>query len=131
MCDYFHLAYPDVIYHSDGSGLRLPIGLAIKYGKLKSGRGIPDLFIAEPKGAYAGLYLEIKREDEKVFKPDGTLYSAKKTNPKTKEVTDHLVEQAIMLDRLKHKGYATYFGIGFKMCADLIDDYMKLELGEK
>jgi hypothetical protein len=114
ICNYIKAQYPDVIFTSDASGVRMPIGLSVKFSKLKSGRGIPDLLILEPRGDYSGLFLEIKRTDEKIFKKDGTLRTDK-----------HLKEQAKILDRLKHKGYATYFAIGTTRAIEIIDDYMK------
>ncbi|MDX1628419.1 MAG: hypothetical protein R3345_06950 [Fulvivirga sp.] len=115
ICLYVKAKYPDVIFMSDGSGLKLPMGLAKKYASLKSSRGIPDLFIAEPKGKYGGLFIEIKNENVVVFNKDGTLRK-----------DEHLIEQAKVLDELKKKGYASYFAIGAKMAIEIIDDYMKL-----
>jgi len=115
ICNYIKAKYPDVIFTSDASGVRMPIGLSVKFSKLKSGRGIPDLLILEPRGDYSGLFLEIKRTNENIFKKDGGL-----------KKNEHLYEQAIMLDRLKHKGYATYFAIGKEMAKQIIDDYMKI-----
>ena len=112
ICDYLKLKYPDVIFTSDASGLRLPMGLAKKFSKLKSGRGIPDLIILEPKGGYSGLVIELKKSEEKIYKKDGKTFK-----------TPHLIEQAIVLDRLKKKGYASYFAIGYKMAVEIIDDY--------
>ena len=113
ICNYLKLAYPDVIFMSDGSGLKLPQGLAKKYSALKSGRGIPDLFIAEARGGYAGLFIEIKREGTVIFTKEGKLYK-----------DEHLFEQAKVLDRLKHKGYASFFAVGVRMASDIIDEYM-------
>ena len=113
VCRYVRLTYPDAIFMSDGSGLKLPMGLAKKYSNLKSGRGIPDLFIAEPRGGYAGLFIEIKREETVIFTKEGKLYK-----------DEHLKEQAKTLDRLMHKGYASYFAVGVKMASDIIDEYM-------
>jgi hypothetical protein len=113
ICNYIKFKYPDVIFMSDGSGLKLPMGIAKKYSALKSGRGIPDLFIAEPRGGYGGLFIEIKREETVIFTKEGKLYS-----------DDHLHEQAKILDRLMHKGYASYFAIGVRMATDIIDKYM-------
>ena len=93
------------------------MGLAKKYSALKSGRGIPDLFIAEPRGGYGGIFIEIKREGEVIFNKDGSLRK-----------DEHLHEQAKVLDKLMHKGYASYFAIGVRMATDIIDEYMA---GEK
>lgn len=125
ICNYTKLTYPDVIFHSDGSGLKLPMGLAKKYAALKSSRAIPDFFLAEPRGGYAGLYLEIKREGEVIFKQDGSLRKKITKNPRTGEEYDHLYEQAKMLDRLMHKGYQAQFVIGVRMATDVIDEYLR------
>lgn len=119
ICQYIKLIYPDVIFTSDASGLRLNMGLRSRFARLKSEKGIPDLLIFEPRGGYYGLFLEIKRaDDETVFsKRDGSLLNGK-----------HVREQAAILDRLKHKGYATYFAIGSVMGIDIIDKYMKEEV---
>lgn len=113
ICKYVRLIYPDVIFTSDGSGLRLPMGLAKKYSGLKSGRGIPDLLILEPNNTYRGLMLEIKREGTRVFLKDGSL-----------SIDKHIREQAVVLDRLHKKGYAAYFCIGAKQGIEYVDKYM-------
>ena len=70
--DYLTLQYPDVIAHFDsGSGMKLTMGQAVRQKRINPKRGYPDLFIAEPRGCYHGLYLEIKKDGEKVFKKDG------------------------------------------------------------
>ena len=115
ICNYIRLQYPDVIFMSDGSGLKLPMGLAIKYSKLKSGKGIPDLFIAHPVGEYHGLFIEIKRLGKKVFKSDGYLRK-----------DEHLQQQKDILDRLCDIGYFARFAIGFDEAKEIIDNYMKL-----
>jgi hypothetical protein len=119
VCNYLRMVYPDVDFLSDASGLRLPIGLASKFSKLKSRRGIPDLIILEPRGGFCGLLLELKRaNDDSVFsKKDGKLLNNK-----------HVREQAKMLDDLMHKGSASYFAIGYDMARQIIDKYMEKEL---
>ena len=119
ICQEIKLRYPDVIFTSDASGLRLNMGLRRRFARLKSETGIPDLLILEPRGGYCGLFLEIKRTDDNtVFsKRTGKLLNGK-----------HIQEQAKMLDRLKNKGYATYFAIGSKQGIEIIDEYMSREV---
>ena len=116
VADYIRLQYPDVIFHSDfGSGIKLTMGQAIKQKRLNGGRRAwPDLFLAEPKGKYAGLMIELKKEGVRVYKKDGTLVS-----------DGHIREQYDMLHDLRRKGYAAEFGIGFDATKKLLDDYMK------
>lgn len=115
VCQYLRLQHPRVIFTSDGSGIRLPIGLAGKIKHLKSDRGIPDILIFEPKGAYHGLFIEMKKHDEKIYKKDGTLRK-----------NEHLEEQAQILLRLTMKGYRAVFAIGRDAAMVEIDNYMKL-----
>lgn len=114
ICTYIRTKYPEVIFFSDMSGLKTSIGVAMQMKALRSSRAIPDLFICSPRGGYAGLFLEIKSDDVKLFLKDGSF---------TKE--KHITEQAAMLDTLKHLGYASYFAVGLKMASDIVDEYMQ------
>lgn len=115
IADYLRYQYPTVIYRFDlAADLKLTMGQASKHKRLQRYRGYPDLFIAEPKGAYHGLYLEIKKDGVRIFKQDGTLVS-----------DEHIREQFDMLADLRQHGYAAEFAIGFEGAKKLIDDYMK------
>ena len=116
VADYIRLQYPDVIFHSDfGSGIKLTMGQAIKQKRLNGGRRAwPDLFLAEPKGKYAGLMIELKREGTRIYKKDGTLVS-----------DGHIREQYDMLEQLRRRGYAANFACGFDEAKALIDRYMR------
>nr|DAY09188.1 MAG TPA: Nuclease [Caudoviricetes sp.] len=140
---YLQLQYPNVIYRFDiAADLKLTPGQAAKHKRLHPERGYPDLFIAEPKIAkarcgvltdeereelekgmefisvkiqqnYYGLYLEIKKDGEKLTKKDGSWR------------TPHIAEQAEMLERLRQAGYKAEFGVGFDECKQIIDEYIK------
>lgn len=112
ICSYLKANYPDVIFISDASGLRLPIAQATRWSRLKSHRGIPDLIILEPRRASHGLCIELKRTGEKVVKKDGT-----PKNP-------HIAEQLQILDKLYEKGYAITMAIGFENARDIINEYL-------
>jgi hypothetical protein len=116
VADYIRLQYPDVIFHSDfGSGIKLTMGQAIKQKRLNGGRrSWPDMFLAEPKGKYAGLMIELKKEGVRVYKKDGTLVS-----------DEHIREQYDMLEQLRRRGYAANFACGFDEAKALIDRYMR------
>lgn len=125
---YLQLQYPDVIYRFDiGADLKLTMGQAAKHKRLHPRRGYPDLFIAESSenvnskdwnsivrewGFYFGLYIEIKKDDEKPTKKDGSWR------------TPHIAEQAEMLEKLRQAGYKAEFGIGFEGCKKIIDEYL-------
>lgn len=117
VCRYLRLQYPDVIFACDlSSGMKLTIGQAVKAQKMRSGRGLPDIMILEPRGGelgYAGLMIELKTE--KAGNKNGTV-----------KQTDHVREQQAVLDRLEKKGYMAKFAIGFEEAKQIIDFYMAL-----
>jgi len=55
---WFTLQYPKVLMRCSMSGVWLPIKLAKKIKRLNPDRGWPDIFVAEPRGKYHGLYTE-------------------------------------------------------------------------
>jgi len=108
VCDYLRLQYPDVLFNSDLSGsMKLTIGQAKALKYLRSNRGWPDIFIAEPRGGFAGFFLELKRE--------GNVAN-----------TLHVKEQKEMIQRLTDKGYFAFMAAGFDEAKKVIDAYMKL-----
>lgn len=115
LCQYISMQYPDVIFNSDHSGIRVGKGLANKIKKLHSENGIPDLTLSEPRGGYFGLHIEMKATGVSVFKKDGTLRKS-----------DHLEQQYKTLLRLDTKGYKTAFCCGFDEAKKLVDWYMSL-----
>lgn len=116
--DYLSLQYPSVIFHFDyGSGLKMTAGQAAKQKRLNRHRGFPDLFIAAPERRHHGLFLEIKRTGARLKKKNGEWAS------------EHIAEQAEMLEGLRGKGYKAEFAVGFEQAKQIIDDYL-LERGE-
>lgn len=128
---YLQLQYPDVIYRFDiAADLKLTMGQAVKHKRLHPERGYPDLFIAKTKeikvktvlgGGYSlveikplgGLYIEIKKDGEKLTKKDGSWR------------TPHIAEQAEALEKLRARGYKAEFGVGFSECKQIIDEYLR------
>ena len=133
VADYLRLRYPNVLFHSDyGSGLRLTPGQAVKQKRLQGGRRAwPDMFIAEPMARkidlskdspfdktakllmYAGLMIELKRPDVKIYKKNGELVT-----------NSHIREQAAVLDELRKCGYKAEFACGFDEAKKIIDEYL-------
>jgi hypothetical protein len=115
VCDYIRMAYPRILFNSDLAGAtKLTMGQAVAMKALRSGRGWPDILIAEPRGDYHALFIELKKEGEKLYKKDGVT-----------PVSDHIAEQIAMLDKLKEKGYKAMFGIGWDSTKSIIDFYLK------
>ncbi len=67
--NYIKLQYPHVIFRSDtGAGMKLSIGQAKAQKAIQNGMAWPDLFIAEPKGKWQGMFIELKNEGFGVWK---------------------------------------------------------------
>ena len=106
--------YPKVIYRYDIADMKLTIPQRNRMKALQGEtRGYPDLFLAEPKNGFHGLYVELKKDYASVFKKDG---SYKKD--------DHIQEQAEFHKVLRDKGYQVVWGLGFEDTKDKIKEYM-------
>lgn len=116
VADYLTLRYPRVLFHSDfGSGVKLSFYQASLQKRQNGGkRSWPDMFIAEPKGKYAGLFIELKRSGTRLKKRSGLW------------ATEHIAEQAKVLENLNEKGYLAKFAVGFSEARDIIDNYLQL-----
>lgn len=128
VADYLRLQYPWVLFHSDfGSGIKLTMGQAAKQKRQNGGRRAwPDMFIAQKATAtvigkrgglkqmfYGGLFIELKKEGTRIAKKSGDWAS------------EHIAEQAKVLEQLRARGYAAEFAVGFNEARKLIDDYLK------
>ena len=120
LCTYMRYKHPKVIFNTDLSGIRLTQKQAGKVKKLRSSRGFPDITIYEPRGRYLGLFIELKRTGEHVYKKDGKL-----------RANTHLKEQHDMILKLRERGYYADFAIGFDNAVKLVDWYLKLEKPER
>lgn len=112
LCKWLGYRFPDVIFISEGSGTRVSIGQAVKLKQSRSRGTHLDLYILEPRNNYSGLILELKAAP--AGKKDGS-------GPKQ---TDHVRDQQAMIDRLRKKGYASDFAIGFDQASKIIESYM-------
>lgn len=149
VANYLVREYPDVMFHSDfGSGVKLTPAQA-KRQKRQNGyrKGWPDLFIAQeratwitPDGQYEpmeslhaltvrwkkagkpidgwkygldyGLFLELKKEGTRLKKKNGEW------------ATEHIAEQAKVLEKLRQRGYCAEFAVGFEEAKRIIDGYL-------
>jgi len=115
VCKYLDAKYPDVIYLSDASGMRVTIGLQMEMKRKRCKRyKIPDLIILHPNKIYKGLVIEIKTDLSKVVTKSGDLRK-----------DTHIQEQLITLERLTYLGYDAQFGCGFDHIKSLLDEYFK------
>lgn len=127
VADYLRLRYPNVLFHSDfGSGVKLTPGQAVKQKRQNGGRRAwPDMLIAEPfieevlfedalcRGRLNhGLFLELKKEGTRLKKKNGEWAS------------EHIAEQAEVLEKLRERGYCAEFAVGFDEAKKIIDEYL-------
>lgn len=140
VADYLRLRYPNVLFHSDyGSGIKLTPGQSrIQYRQNGGRRGWPDMFIAEGRGYFVkrgdeppmfgnfictagetdlyicnGLFIELKRDGERILKKKDFTYAS-----------EHIKEQARVLNELRERGYAAHFAVGFDQAKQIIDEYL-------
>lgn len=112
--NYLKLQYPDVIFNTDMSGVFLTKFQAIKAAYMRSDKGFPDIVIYEPRHGFYGLFIELKREGEAIYKQDGSLRKS-----------EHLEQQKKMHDRLNAKCYNAVFAVGFDEAKKIIDNYLR------
>ena len=110
---YLRLQYPKVMYHFDLTGVNLSKAQAGMTKAIQHSSGYPDLFIAEPRGGYHGMYIELKAEGTRIYKADMT------------PATDHIAQQMDRLNDLTDRGYDCYIIAGFDSTKEVIDQYLK------
>lgn len=109
---YLKLQYPDVIFTSESSGLRVGIGLAMQMKRQRSKHKLPDLLILHPNKKYKGLFLELKKDLSEAYLKNGQLREKK-----------HIQEQNKTLQKLNKLGYYACFSCGFSETKNIIDKY--------
>lgn len=113
VCKYIDIQYPDVIYLSDPSGMRVSIGLIMEIKAKRCKKyAIPDLIILHPNKVYKGLIIEIKKDLSQIITKDGSFRKTK-----------HVQDQKRTLDRLNELGYFAFFGVSFDQIKSVIDQY--------
>lgn len=113
--NYLRVRYPDVIFRTDfAAGMRLTIGQAMKHKRMQSSDAYPDIFIAESRQGFHGLFIELKRSPQAVHKVNGDIRANK-----------HIQKQYEMLKRLQEKGYKALFTFGYTNTISVIDEYLQ------
>lgn len=115
VCNYIRLQYPNVLFNSDMSGIKLTMGQAVRAAKLRSNSGFPDIVIYEPNGLWFGLFIELKKDEECLYNKNGTI-----------KKTEHLDKQKEVIKSLNLSGYKAVFACGYDEAKKIIDDYLKI-----
>jgi len=98
---YLRLVYPDALYCASAGGMRTSYLQAVKMKRTGYVKGFPDLFIYEPRGAFYGLAIEMKKEKGGIASP----------------------EQKRWQEQLRNRGYASYICKGSEEAIKVIDEY--------
>lgn len=114
---YLKVQYPNVYFMSDSSGLRLPMGLAVKAKKQRSKHAQLDLVILEPRGLFHGLIIELKKDAGEVYKKNGEFRKS-----------EHIEAQNKSIEHLSNKRYLCCYGFGFDNVKEIIDLYLEQKL---
>lgn len=111
----------NVDFHNDwAAGAYLTQGQNASKKSMDSNGGWVDLFIAEPRDGYHGLYIELKKEGEVTHRRDGKLRK-----------NDQIYKENAFLERQRRKGYRAEFGIGYEESRRIIDEYLGLPTQEE
>lgn len=110
--EYVQAKYKDVLWYSDLNGVKLTIGQATKIKRLQ----MPDtkwldLFFPEPRGAYSGLFIELKRSRSEYRRKDGGIRES-----------EHIQAQLATMKALRERGYYAEFA-DYEKALYLIDWY--------
>lgn len=114
VCKYLKLK--QLMFISDfGAGIKLSKGMAMRQKMQKSDHDWPDIFIAEPRGEFHGLFIEVKRDHDSLFNKNGTMIKSQ-----------HLEDQSTCHEQLRNKGYFCEFACGINECLKVINEYLLL-----
>lgn len=143
-----------IFHSDFGSGVKLNEVQSALQKRLNGGRkSYPDMFIAQPmayahgaipmlyrkynlnsmfwvRGDYVGacgLYLELKKDGTKLIR-DKDARKILKGETKLRKRGDwwdlHTEEQALMLEKLRNRGYCAEFAVGFDEAKKIINEYL-------
>ena len=137
VADYLLLQYPDILFHSDyGSGVKLtPKQAAIQKRQNGGRRAWPDMTIAKRRFVQGGWFRTFEERDKnedwnQLLYASGALYlELKKDGTRLRKkngewATEHIAEQARVLDELRRQWCVAEFAIGFDEAKQIIDKYL-------
>jgi len=95
--------------------MKLTIGQAGRFKKMRSNHKHPDWIMLEPRGIYHGFVFELKKNYDELYTKKGELRQ-----------DEHTLEQLETLKKLRSKGYLAEWGYDFDKVKKTIDWYMSL-----
>lgn len=137
VCEYLRKNYPNVIWFCDlASGMKLPIWIAAKHKKMRSSKGLPDLYIAKSSEIEVPFTSRHSSPSSQLFtkgiskiRKYGLFIELKKNEVRLKNgqiaKSDHHAEQEAILKKLRDLNYKAEFACGYDEAVKIIDDYLK------
>lgn len=116
LCRYVAYQYPGAMYNVDLSGIRATIGQSVEIKRMRSKESYPDFVMYEPKG-FCGLFIELKKEGERLQKRNGDWYERPGKQHET-------------ILKLRSKGFAAGFCVGLDNAIKAVDAYMNMNRTE-
>lgn len=114
VCKYLKLK--QLMFISDfGAGIKLSKGMAMRQKMQKSDHDWPDVFVAEPRAGFHGLFIELKRDKDSLYNKDGSMIKSQ-----------HLTDQLACINALNEKGYYARFACGTDEAVQLVEKYLAL-----
>lgn len=107
------LQYPDIKFRVGMEGARLAKGTRYKMKRQGMESGWFDIWIPEPRGKYHSLSIEMKRQDARLLKKDGTPVD---------ERTKNQIEIWRYLNNINH---CAVFAFGAKQALKFVDCYLR------
>lgn len=115
---YLQYQYPKIMLNAAQILSSIPLERGKYAQKMKAAgntSGWPDIFIAEARGGFHGLFIELKSETAKVF-----------LKRSEKPATEHIAKQIAVLEGLRERGFKAELCIGFEAAKKVLDDYLNL-----
>lgn len=115
---YMDIQWPEVLWNFDMGGAMLgSYAYAMEMHRQGNRKGWPDIFVAEAKGEYHGLFIELKKTGTKLYTKKGEPIKGSK---------DRIATQLAVLSHLEKKGYKAIMAFGFDEARKVLEDYMRL-----
>ena len=112
VAEYIAKEYPSVMFDGNSKNFKLDKRQGALAKRMGKRRGYPDLFIATARHGKHGMYIELKREGERLKKKDGEW------------ADEHVAEQAKVHEQLRSEGYWADFVIGYEPAVTIIKWYL-------
>jgi len=112
--------FPKCLFNTDLAGVPMYGVMAKKASQYRSGNGFPDIMIFEPRLGYGGLFIELKKDNERlVLVKDGQVRNRGEWK------NDHVATQAKRIQEFNDRDYLATFAIGYDHAQAIASIYLR------